>query len=219
MREQMLNDYLAAIAKSHDHRAKTLQFNVRLGRPTVRNLGFQPLDITSQFLDERLTLVAVTNYFDPAVHLTRVSCDGSSLFCEEVATIRGVQGGKDEYHRMFFQDVDTVKGTNRLDTVNFDANGLWVSRNGLPEMLHIHPPKSEAESSSSFPRTIGPTPGSSAGASWRMTACCASRARAGTNISPWRTTGSMAQASARTAASISVKTSLLPSPTASPCTP
>lgn len=103
-------------------------------------LEFQPLDIACQVLGPETALVAVTDYFGGAVVLYTVTIDERGLTFSGRRQVDHVMYGKNRVR--LFPDTDHIKGINRLDSVNFDADrgGLWIGRNGTRELFHLRPP-------------------------------------------------------------------------------
>ncbi len=104
----------------------------------VQPMGCQPLGIASKPLGDGRDLVAITDYYAPAVHLAtveRVSAGLRFLF----TSIRGVlYEGKSV--RMF-PNVPEPSMANRLYTVNFGLDDtLWISR-GDREFFVLAPPE------------------------------------------------------------------------------
>lgn len=140
----MIQQYLNNMAKSFANQKKSILVPTeKLGEPIF--LGFQPLGIASTPKDG-YDLVAIADYFMPAICLAKVRMTEKGLNFFDFEWIRSVKHGIQSVR--LFPDVVRGGDINRAQTVNFGPNGtLWVSRNGDPErsFFVLSPPENPGD--------------------------------------------------------------------------
>jgi hypothetical protein len=122
-----------AKAAALSYKGQEQSFSLPIGRIAIasQELGFQPSGIQSFG-----SLIAIADYFGPAVLLAEASVDGGTLNLRKIRWIRGTIAGKESVR--MFPDINPSSGVNRIQTaVIYSGSELGLIRNGERKIFRV----------------------------------------------------------------------------------